>query len=155
MTDSSSPLSELAPALRELHKALLQEGRDDYERTHGPVAGTGQLLHLVMHDPSFAWLRVLSALMADLDELLEAPEPATDEEAAAIRRELEETFSPASGGDFWARCSPLLQSAPVVIAYARVQALLRRLPRPPAPEVAADLHAQHRWAVVRRKRGAS
>lgn len=140
--------------MRALHQALLDESRADYERSHGPVSGPGHLLHLVAHDQAFAWLRVLSSLMVDLDVLVDEEPPASDEEAAAIRRELEETFSPAAPGGFWDRCSALLQSPPVVMAYAGVRAALARLPsRPPVVETAERLHAQHRWAVARRKRG--
>jgi hypothetical protein len=150
----ASPLQELVPALAELHHALLDESRVEYERAHGPVSGPGQLLHLVAHDEAFAWLRVLSSLMVDLDVLLEEDQPVIEDEAAAIRRELEETFSPAAPDDFWQRCSPLLQSAPVVMAYARVRAVLSRLPsRASTSEGAEQLHAQHRWAVARRKQG--
>src|SRR5436305_61514 len=92
-------IQDLATELRVLHKALLQVGRVDYEASHGPVEGATQLWHLLIHDPAFAWLRSLSELMADLDELLEGSQPALDEEGA-IRGELEHLFSPA-GGQLW------------------------------------------------------
>jgi hypothetical protein len=151
---TTSPLEDLAVSLRELHQALLAESRAEYERTHGPLSGPGHLLHLVAHDPEFAWLRVLSALMVDLDVLLEEEPSASEEEAAAIRGELEETFSPVEPGEFWQRCSSLLQSPPVVMAYAHARAALARLPsQRPVSDAADRLHAQHRWAVARRKRG--
>ena len=154
-TGPASTLVELPAALRDLHRALLAQVRDEHERTHGPVGGPGQLLHLAMNDASFAWLRVLSELMVDLDELLEEEPAPSEEEAAAIRRELDEVFSPAAPRAFWEKCAPLLQDGEVVIAYARVRSLLTRLPRAPAADdAAARLHAQHRWAVTRRKRGA-
>jgi hypothetical protein len=150
----ASPLQDLVPALRALHQALLEESRVEYERTHGPVSGSGHLLHLLAHDEAFAWLRVLSSLMVDLDVLVEEQPPASDEETAAIRQELEETFSSAAPGGFWPRCSALLQSPPVVMAYAQVRAALARLPaQPPVSDAAERLHAQHRWALARRKRG--
>jgi hypothetical protein len=67
-------LQGVAAALRVLHRALLDEQRAEHERAHGPV-GSGQLLHLATSDPSFAWLRVLSEFMADLDALLDEPPP--------------------------------------------------------------------------------
>ena len=149
-----SPLHDLVPALRALHHALLDESRAEYERSHGPLSGPGHLLHLVAHDEAFAWLRVLSSLMVDLDTLVDEEPPASDEEAAAIRRELEETFSSSAPGGFWERCSTLLQSPPVVMAYAQVRACLARLPlQRPASDAADRLHAKHRWAVARRKQG--
>jgi hypothetical protein len=149
---SRESLTELAAALRELHKILMEEQRDDYERTHPPIGG-GQLLHLVAYDDSFAWLRTLSALTVDLDALLDEPEPASVDEAGALRGELEEIFSPAAGTRFWDRCLPLLQTPRIAVAYARVRLALAALPQPTPADVAADLHAQHRWAVARRMRG--
>jgi hypothetical protein len=146
-------LQEIAAGLLDLHRALLAEQRAAYERTRGPIVGGAQLLHLTIHDPAFAWLRVLSALATDLDELLEQPEPPSDEESGAVRAELEETFSPRAPDDFWSRCAPLLQVPPVAMAYARVRAALSRLPPPIPPDTAAELHAKHRWAVARRMRG--
>ena len=148
-------LGEIAAGLKDLHRALLAEQRSEHERTRGPVAGGAQLLHLVLHDPAFAWLRVLSVLTTDVDAMLDEPEPPTDEEAGAVRGELEETFSPAAPDEFWARCAPLLQAPPVAMAYARVKAAMTRLPAPVPIDAAAQLHAKHRWSVARRMRRGS
>jgi hypothetical protein len=150
-------LRELASALKELHHTLLEEQRHSYERLEGPIRGGAHLLHLVTHDPFFAWLRSLSAVMVDLDTLLDEAMPPTPDEAAAIRRELDELFSAGGPPPFWERCAPLLQAPPVAIAYARVRTTLAVLPVPAVPssgDWAADLHAKHRWSVARRKRGA-
>ena len=146
-------LQELAAGLRELHQELLDGQRDEYQRLHGPIAGGAQLLHLAAHDPSFAWLRVLSALMVDLDALLDEDTDPSDDEAGALRQELEETFSTAKSGQFWDRGSPLLQSPRVAMAYAQVRLAMSALPRLGPADVAAELHAKHRWAVARRMRG--
>ena len=153
---------QLATELRELHKALLQAARAAYEAEHGPVAGTMQLLHLVVHDPAFAWLRPLSELMADLDSMLDLAEPLTDEEAGAVRGELEHVLtagqSPASptrsgGGELANRAVALVARDPdIAIPYARVRQLLLALPAPVAVDAGEALHARHRWAEARRHR---
>jgi GTP diphosphokinase / guanosine-3',5'-bis(diphosphate) 3'-diphosphatase len=71
MTTTSS-LDTLRHALLRLHKTLLDAQRIRYEREHGRVESRGELLDLVLRDASFEWLRVLSALIAGLDELAEA-----------------------------------------------------------------------------------
>lgn len=144
-------IQELAVELRAFHKALLQPARARYEDQHGPVPGTLQLLQLLVQDPSFAWLRRLSELMADLDEMIDAGAP-TDEEQGAVRRELEQLLSPA-GGELWTIVTTALQDhAEVATAYAGVRQLLLRLPAPSPPDEAAALHARHRWAELRRHR---
>jgi hypothetical protein len=57
-------LDTLRHALLRLHKTLLDAQRVRYEREHGRVESTGELLDLVLRDASFEWLRVLSALIA-------------------------------------------------------------------------------------------
>jgi hypothetical protein len=152
---SRADLGEIAAGLKDLHRALLAEQRAEYERTRGPIAGGAQLLHLAIHDPAFAWLRVLSALTTDVDAMLDQPEPPSDEESGAVRGELEETFSPAAPEEFWSRCAPLLQAPPVAVAYARVRAAMAKLPAPVPADAAAELHAKHRWSVARRMRRGS
>ena len=70
-TDTTK-LDKLRCALLQLHKALLDAQRIRYERENGRVESRGELLALVLEDASFEWLRVLSALIARLDELAEA-----------------------------------------------------------------------------------
>lgn len=65
-------LDKLRHALLRLHKTLLDAQRIRYEREYGRVESRGELLELVLRDASFEWLRVLSALIARLDELAEA-----------------------------------------------------------------------------------
>jgi hypothetical protein len=70
MTATDTPnLDKLRPALLQLHRALLDAQRIRYERDNGRVESRGELLELVLQDASFEWLRVLSALIARLDEL--------------------------------------------------------------------------------------
>src|SRR5207245_7605200 len=82
------PIEQLGARLRTLHGALVEIARACYEREHGPF-GSPQLLHLLLHDASFAWLRALSMLMADVDSLLDRPSSIEAEDAAAVRLELD------------------------------------------------------------------
>ena len=71
-TTDTTKLDKLRHALLQLHKTLLDAQRIRYEREYGRVESTGALLALVLEDASFEWLRVLSALIARLDELVAA-----------------------------------------------------------------------------------
>jgi len=72
--------AELVAALRhtllELHKAMLDVQRIEYERAYGRIQTSGEYLGLVLNHPEFEWIRALSALIAQLDEW-------ADEEGAA------------------------------------------------------------------------
>ena len=60
-------VEEVRRSLLDLHKALLDAQQIRYEREHGRVRSSGELLGLVLEHPAFAWLRSLSALIARLD----------------------------------------------------------------------------------------
>ena len=69
ITTDTSGFDTLRSALLELHKTLLDAQRVRYEREYGRIESRGELLDLVLRNESFEWLRVLSALIAQLDEL--------------------------------------------------------------------------------------
>lgn len=135
VTDFRVALIELARALRQLHRALVDCVGRQYEREYGPVPGAGGLLHLLANDPYFAWLHPLSELMVALDVLLEADAPATMAEAAAMRGEVEQLVSatagpPAAGGFAQHYLSLIADDPHVAMAHAEVKRKLRQLPLP-------------------------
>src|SRR5256885_4389593 len=66
---SLAQLAEVTDALRCLHKTLLEAHRVSFEKLYGRIDGAGAFLQIVIPDPLFAWLRPLSALIAELDDL--------------------------------------------------------------------------------------
>jgi hypothetical protein len=115
-------LEGLREGLLAVHKALLDLARAEYEGLHGPVAGPGALLQLLIQDEAFAWLHPISGLAARADELLEEPEiPVL--EAAAVARAARELLAPDENGQgFPKRYFDALQSAPhVVLAHAQAR----------------------------------
>jgi hypothetical protein len=82
----TTSLDRLRDALLHVHKALLDAQRIRYEREHGRVESSGELLELVLEHPSFEWLRVLSALIARLDELSEMEDDVSGEIASVVHR---------------------------------------------------------------------
>lgn len=150
-------LNELAHALREMHRSLVESERRAYEIEIGMLVSPGEFLHLLVRDGRFAWLRALSELMVDLDVLLEADPSPTEDEAAAARAEVEGLISasapPEVAGDFAKRYLPLIAGDPhIAMAHARVKQVIRRLPVAAAVDEATVLHDRHRWAEVRRHR---
>ena len=83
-TTDTTKLEKLRHALLQLHKTLLDAQRVRYEREYGRVESTGALLALVLEDASFEWLRVLSALIARLDELAEVDDKDVSGELRAV-----------------------------------------------------------------------
>src|SRR4051812_34646875 len=96
-------LRELRHALLALHKALLEDERLRYEREKGRLDSGGKLLQLLVSDPSFAWLRVLSALIVQIDERLDGDDPLTTADVKQLRDEVRAAITPNESGDDFQR----------------------------------------------------
>ena len=148
-------LTALANALRALHRALVERARRGLEQDGHAVLGTGEWLQLLTADPQFAWLRSLSELIVDLDVFLEADPAPADDDAAAVRHEIERLLAPPTqaAGGFAERYWPYVHDDPhVAIAHGAVRQALERLPQAKDVDEADALHARHRWTEVRRHR---
>jgi hypothetical protein len=123
--DLRRQVRDLRRGLLHLHKVLLDAERAAYERAHGRVT-SGQLLNLVMHDAHFAWLHAISELIVRIDEMFDADEPATAEEAGALLEQARALLRPSeAGGEFERRYHAALQSEPdAVLAHRDVTKIL-------------------------------
>jgi hypothetical protein len=119
-------LHELSRALLRLHKVLLDGERAAYEREHGPIASNGAYLQLVLGHPTFAWLRHLSKLMAELDDLGDAAEPSAADMIPTVTASLRTLLTPVKGEEaFGGRYHDALQRDPeAVLAHTSVKNLL-------------------------------
>lgn len=113
-------LHEARRRLLELHKALVDRERDDYERGRGRMAD-GEFLKALIEDPAFAWLGPLTALIVRLDELEGDDLPR--EYAAEIRRLLKPDDL---GLAFQRRYHDMLQKSPdALVAHGAVMRALQ------------------------------
>src|SRR5947209_3683903 len=112
-------LRGVSRALLRLHKSLLDDERAQFERVRGRIESSGEFLQLVLHDEWFAYLRPFSALLVQIDELLDAEE-ATRAEADALIAEARATLKPSeAGSEFERRYYAALQREPDVILAHR------------------------------------
>ena len=136
ITGKSDALPELESYLRalrlkllHLHKILLDMERAAYEKLFGSV-NSGQLLQLVINGTQFAWLRMISALVVEIDEALdgldeEAPPTAADMRSLLAQARLLLTCS--DNQEFRQKYQAALQREPdVVIAHSEVMDVLRK-----------------------------
>jgi hypothetical protein len=117
-----SPMSDLRPALLELHRLLLEAQRVEVERFGGRLT-SAELLQAAADDLRFSWLKQLSELIATLDQArADGDEAAQD---AAIARAKELLAPPDPDTAFGARYLRALQDHPeVVLAHRDVTAAL-------------------------------
>ena|ERR1700738_383152 len=119
-------LQELRRSLLHLHKTLLEMERADFERDFGRLT-SGELLQLVINHAQFAWLRMISALVVQIDEMFDAEEPATLNDVQNVLSQARALFSASTDEVFREKYQAALQREPaVVMAHSEVTKLLRR-----------------------------
>lgn len=144
-TTPTAELELLGRKLRHLHLSILHA-----ERQIDPSATGFALLDKLINDPAWAWLRPLSALMAQIDHVLSQSEPATVYDHAVVAAHLRGLLS--GEGDlrsdaFLERYLPLLQSdTEIAGTHAELRRLLKSAPSESADE-AERLHARHQWVM--------
>jgi hypothetical protein len=62
-------LQDLRTPLLDVHRALLESARANYEKSHGKMSA-GDFLQALITDPQLEWIKPLTTLVASLDELL-------------------------------------------------------------------------------------
>lgn len=124
--DTVGKLREIRLALLHLHKTLLDDEREAYERVHDRVENSYEMLRLVMHDPWFAWLHSLSELIVKIDEALDADSPPAEAEAESVIQQLRELTTPnENGAQFQQKYFRALQRSPdAVLAHAETMKVI-------------------------------
>ena len=116
---------KLRNALLQLHKALLDAQRIRYERENGRVESRGELLDLVLEDASFEWLRVLSALIARLDELAEVDERDASGEMRGVIERLRTLVRFEGNDGFTGPYREIVEAVPdALVAHVQLSRLL-------------------------------
>ena len=113
-------LTKVRTVLLRLHKTLLDFEREGYERERGKIDNSYAYLQVVMSDPWFAWLRQLSELIVEMDELLAAKETPKESTAQALIKQAGILLTPSeSGSEFQKKYFTAMQQSPeVVLAHS-------------------------------------
>ena len=118
-------LREISRKLIPLHRALIEELRVEYSETVEPVNQPTRLLRLINEDPFFAWLKPVTTLIVDIDEMARRDFETADVEA--IVKRVDSLFG-SGDGEFSDRYKAVLQrSVDVAAGHAGLRAALSRL----------------------------
>ena len=124
-TSESAVLREVRSQLLHLHQALLTRERRNFERVHGSVT-SGELLQLAINHQQFAWLRTISALVTQIDELFDADDAPANEDVANLVSQTRQLFTSTGDEEFRSKYQIALQDEPdVVMAHSALMKLLR------------------------------
>ena len=138
MTDSTSAKSEVLPepdiarlhalrlSLLRLHHGLLEMERASFEEKFGRV-NSGELLQLVLNHAQFAWLRMISAMVVEIDEMLNEDEPISPLSMRSLFTQARKLFTSSDNKEFQVNYQAALQNEPdIVMAHSEVMKLLRK-----------------------------
>ena len=124
MDERRARLRDLGGRLLGLHAVLLAVERRAYEAMHGPTDAVA-LLRLVIDHEHFAWLRALSAMIARIDEALDADPATIAVDVERFVREAHGLLRSAGDGAFERRYRDVLQqSHEAIMAHAEVMKAL-------------------------------
>ena len=120
----------LRHTLLELHKAMLDAQRIEYERGHGRIETSGEVLGLVRTHPEFEWIRALSALIARMDEWAEAMEGETEDGFGSLVEALRTLIRPeGTDAEFTAKYWKMVEGEPAVtVAHVKAWRLVGAAP---------------------------
>lgn len=118
-------LRDLRNRLLHLHKVLLEMARENFERKSGRVTA-GELLQLLLNDSQFAWLRIISAFVVEIDEVLNGEEPITIDAFEDLLSQARLLLTSPANEEFKTKYEDAMQrEASVVMAHSSVMQLLR------------------------------
>lgn len=118
-------LREVSKLLLPLHRALIDAAKEDYALAVAPVK-PAQLLQLLTDDPFFEWLKPVTSLIVDIDEMARTDFEAGD--VAAIASRIDRLFGASGEGAFSAQYIPMLQrSVDIAIGHAALRKTVSRL----------------------------
>ena len=112
-------LRELSKALIPLHRHLIESAKSNYVFAIGPVESPGHLLRLINDDPFFAWLKPLTAIIVEIDEMTRRDFEVGD--AFAIGARLQQFL----GHDEYV--AALQQEISVAMAHAELRKIMGRV----------------------------
>lgn len=120
-------LAELRIALLDLHKALVDSERANYEKTIGAIQSPNHFLQLLIRDPWFAWLHPLSQLIIAMDETLDEKEPLTNAGVEALVKQTRLLLIASESGEGFSKhyFDALQRDPDVVLAHANAAKLFR------------------------------
>lgn len=121
----------LAKALIDLHRDLLMLQAKHLEGESGRKVSPYELLNASLHNPSFAWLRMMSEMIVTIDTIVDETENLSGKEASEVANEvlnLIEKPNDSKQTEFWNRYSHYLSENPdIIMKHSRVKEIIARL----------------------------
>jgi hypothetical protein len=121
-----SALRDAWKQLLPLHRALIDNAAEEFKASGGSVGGPTHLLQLIQEDPFFTWLKPMTSLIVDLDEMSRKDFDRAQVDEIAAR--METMFGTNADPRFAEHYIPVLQrDVDVAIGHAAIRQILKKL----------------------------
>jgi hypothetical protein len=127
----SFKISNLSRLLTKVHRSLLDFQKKIHEGLEERRLSAQDTLHLAIHHPDFEWLRKISVLISQMDEVVDDKKnPATEDSLKKFSKQLRELFvDDSQHNNFRTRLDIALAKDPTLcLEIAELRSALGRLP---------------------------
>ena len=128
-TDYRERLGNISSTMMKIHKLLLEDEMEAREAATNKVIPPAERLNVLLNDPTMAWLRLMSQLMADVDEIYYQKEPILERQMIEIEERVQTLFGLQNESEFSYRYKSRLGSIPdLMIEHGRLKLALKKVP---------------------------
>jgi hypothetical protein len=119
-------VQDVRDPLLDLHRALIEAERREYERARGRLPD-GEFLAALLKDPGLAWLQPLTGILGRLDALLDEEGPDSARQLDACVAQVRALLKPdPAGAQFQRKYAEALQRSPAaVVDHGRTMRALK------------------------------
>lgn len=128
-SDYREKLGQISSAMMKIHKLLLEEEMEAREAAINKILPPTERLNVLLNDPEFAWLRVMSQLMAYVDEIFFQKEPVLEKQLKEVEEKVEALFALQNESEFTYRYKSKLSTIPdLMIQHGLLKVALKKTP---------------------------
>jgi hypothetical protein len=123
-------LRDTAAALTELHRAIVDVARDEYQRARGERIGAGAFLQALIGEPALQWFRPIGQMVVGIDVLVSGREAFAVADARRIADDVDAMLSASNAvpGESGPRYEDTLQKHPrIAVAHGSVRTAIDAL----------------------------
>lgn len=124
-------LNELSRALTKVHRSILDFQKKDHEQKEERKLTPYEALHLAIKHPDFDWMRAVSSVISEIDELVGSKtEVVTEEALKSFKRRINELFQVGQQHVYFRqRLDIAMERDPnLCLEVAEIRSLLEKLP---------------------------
>jgi hypothetical protein len=122
-------VGKISAAMMKIHKLLMENEMEARELATNKVIPPTERLNALLNDPELAWLRVMSQLMAYVDEIYFQKEPVLERQLTEIEEKVNALFSLQNESEFAYRYRSRLSTVPdLMLEHGLLKLTLRKPP---------------------------